>query len=90
MKKLFKKFFASIKTEAVDHTQEAEELFHVYEETRSLNDLYPLYEIGIYLHELKDGNSTKERREITTVGKRLVKMYDKINGKMTFTKILVY
>lgn len=74
----------------VEKSETAEELFDIYEESRDLKDLYPLYDINILLHELRSDNTTRERSEITTLGKSLVKMYDKINGRFIFTKILVY
>ena len=68
-----------------------EDLFDIYEKSRSLTDLQPLYNGEIYLHEItKNGNDTKRSTELNTEGKRLVKGYDIINGKMTFTKIIVY
>ena len=68
-----------------------EDLFDQFEKTRSLQDLQPLYNAGIFLHEISpNGADTNRRTELNTEGKRLVKMYDKINGKLQFTKILVY
>ncbi len=67
-----------------------EELFDIYETSRKLSDLQPLYNGGIFLHKINNGNSTSRTSDLNTEGKRLVKMYDIVNGKMTFTKILVY
>lgn len=68
-----------------------EDFFDKFEKTRSLQDLQPLYNAGIFLYEISpNGSNTKRRTELNTSGKRLVKMYDKINGKLKFTKILVY
>ena len=68
-----------------------EDQFNQFEKTRSLKDLQPLYNAGIYLYEPSEGGTkTKRRTILNTEGKKLVKMYDKINGNLTFTKILVY
>lgn len=68
-----------------------EDQFNQFEQTRDIKDLQPLYNAGIYLHRLTAGGSrTKQTSKLNTADKRLVKMYDKINGKLTFTKILVY
>ena len=66
-----------------------EELFDIYEESRSLKDLQPLYNLGIYLYKI-DGATTARKSSLNTEEKMLVKAYDKINGKFEFTKILVY
>lgn len=68
-----------------------EDQFNQFEQSRDVKDLQPLYNAGIYLYRLTDGGSrTKKTSKLNTAGKRLVKMYDKINGKITFTKILVH
>ena len=68
-----------------------EDFFTKFEKTRSLKDLQPLYNAGVYLYEISpNGADTQRRTELNTEGKRLVKMYDKINGKLQFIKILVY
>lgn len=68
-----------------------ESQFTQFEQSRSLKDLQPLYNAGIFLYEISpNGADTQRRTELNTEGKRLVKMYDKVNGKLQFTKILVY
>ena len=70
---------------------QTENLFDVYDKSRNLKDLQPLYNLNIFLHELTHGgNNTERTANIDTDGKHLVKMYDQVNGKFVFTKILVF
>ncbi len=66
-----------------------EELFDQYEAKRTLKNLQPLYNNGIYLVKIK-GNTTQRKTTLNTEGRNLIKAYDIINGVMTFTKIIVY
>ena len=91
------KHFFSTEKKAVEIAEEwinnnaNEVLFDAFENSRSLKDLQPLYNNGIFLHEISGNGTTTEKRSLlNTEGKKLVKAYDLINGKMIFNKILVY
>lgn len=68
----------------------AEDLFDIYEKTRSVSDYQKLWNKGIYLHEIRGNKWNPCDYFYPRPEQALIKCYDIINGKMTFTKIGVY
>lgn len=67
-----------------------EDLFDIYEKTRSVSDYQKLWNKGIKLHEIR-GNKWVECNYFDPRPEQgFIKCYDIIDGKMTFTKIGVY
>lgn len=72
----------------IDETPE--NLFDIYEKSRSVSDYQKLYNKGIRLHEIR-GNEWIECNYFDPRPEQsFIKVYDIIDGKMTFTKIGVY
>lgn len=68
----------------------AEDLFDIYEKSRSVKDYQKLWNKGIKLHEIR-GNKWVECNYFDPRPEQaFIKYYDIIDGKMTFTKIGVY
>lgn len=68
----------------------AEDLFDIYEKSRSVSDYQKLVNKGIKLHEIK-GNEWVECNYFDPRPEQsFIKVYDIIDGKMTFTKVGVY
>lgn len=73
----------------IDETP-TEDLFDIYEKSRSVSDYQKLWNKGIKLHEIR-GNEWVECNYFDPRPEQsFIKCYDIIDGKMTFTKIGVY
>lgn len=68
----------------------AEDLFDIYEKSRSVKDYQKLWNMGIYLHEIRGNEWVKCDYFNLHPEQSFIKCYDIIDGKMTFTKIGVY
>lgn len=67
-----------------------EDLFDIYEKSRSVSDYQKLWNKGIKLHEIR-GNQWVECDYFNPRPEQsFIKFYDIIEGKMTFTKVGVY
>ena len=73
----------------IDETQ-AEDLFDIYEKSRSVSDYQKLWNMGIKLHEIRGNKWTPCDYFDPRPEQSLIKCYDIIDGKMTFTKVGVY
>lgn len=73
----------------IDETP-AEDLFDIYEKSRSVKDYQKLVNKGIKLHEIKGNKWTPCDYFELRPEQSFIKVYDIIDGKMTFTKIGVY
>lgn len=67
-----------------------EDLFDIYEKSRSVFDYQKLYNKGIKLHEIRGNQWTPCDYFDPRPEQSFIKAYDIIDGKMTFTKIGVY
>lgn len=68
----------------------AEDLFDIYEKTRSVKDYQKLWNMGIKLHEIRGNRWAPCDYFELSPEQSFIKVYDIIDGKMTFTKIGVY
>lgn len=68
----------------------AEDLFDIYEKSRSVKDYQKLVNKGIKLHEIRGNEWTPCDYFELSPEQAIIKCYDIIDGKMTFTKIGVY
>lgn len=68
----------------------AEEIFSQYEKERKLSDYQKLYNLGIFLHINVNNNLQIADFFHPKPNQKLVKAYEKVNGKMVFCKIWVY
>lgn len=72
----------------IDETPE--DLFDIYEKSRSVSDYQKLYNKGIRIHEIR-GNEWVECNYFEPRPEQsFIKVYNIIDGKMTFTKIGVW
>lgn len=65
-------------------------IFPKYQEKREICYLQELWNLGIHLHEIRGNKWTQCDYYEPSINKRLIKVYDMIDGKLTFTKIGVY
>lgn len=73
---------------AIDETPE--DLFDIYEKTRSVSDYQKLVNKGIKIHEIRGNKWTPCDYFDPRPEQSFIKVYEIIDGKMTFTKIGVY
>lgn len=73
----------------IDETP-TEDLFDIYEKSRSVKDYQKLVNKGIKLHEIRGNEWAPCDYFDPRPEQALIKCYDIIDGKMTFTKIGLY
>lgn len=72
----------------IDETPE--DIFDRYEKSRSVSDYQKLWNMGIFLHEITGNEWVKCDYFDPPKEKSFIKLYNIIDGKMTFTGIGVY
>jgi len=77
-------------SEITNNDTPAEDLFDMYKKSRSVSDYQKLWNKGIKLHEIRGNKWTPCDYFDLRPEQSIIKCYDIIDGKMTFTKIGVY
>lgn len=79
-----------IKYETTTNCETPEDLFDRYEKSRSVSDYQKLWNMGIFLHEIRGNEWVKCDYFDPRPEQQFIKVYDMIDSKLKFTKIGVY